>query len=146
MTFLIHLLQSNVDLSSADLSTPRGAIAHLGDLHYAGADENMRKKAASIYPKYIQILDAGKFSQDQVELLHRIAREGCEATHEILELLKLECREEPVEKKAVELETIVSRCGGLLVGIALGSMSVEETKDTLDFLEAAKKKRRKKDG
>ncbi len=85
------LLQSDIDTSSVDLSTPRGAITHFRDLMLTGMDEHSYggKLLSLLYDYLLNNLDSGRYSPDQVEELHRVAKEICEVAHRFLEYRKL---------------------------------------------------------
>jgi len=145
LVFLVRVLQSNIDTSSADLSTPRGAIEHFRDLISAGMDESNGRMAVHLYDFYIGKLESGQLSPDKVEMLHQIAKEGCEAAHKTMELLKIKSEEVPVEEKAVELQENLADCMTLMHETFEGAVGTKETKNIVGALEAMDKKRKKED-
>ena len=129
-----------------DLSTPRGAITHFLDLIRAGLDESDGKSVGRLYDILLGKLDAGDFTPETVEMLHRVTKEGCEAMHRIIEVLKSGDHEEPVEEMAVQLRNVIAKYVKLLTDTLIaGSFSTKEMEDILGALETLDKNRRKED-
>ena len=143
LVFLIHMLQSTTLIPPADLSTPRGAMMHLCVLLCAGMDESDGKKIVEFYSFFVQDLESGEFSPDTLEKVHRIAKEGCEAAHNIMATLKVKSDMELVVLKAVELKTILEDRLVLIHNTLEGTTSRKGTKDIVAALEAMDKKRKK---
>ncbi|KAF8346108.1 hypothetical protein F5887DRAFT_962716 [Amanita rubescens] len=125
------LLQSDVDTSSMDLSTPRGAITHFRDLMCTGLDKhNYRGKAiAWTYDTILDKLDSGRYSPDKVEELHRVAKEMCEVAHKALVHQRLyHYQDEHLNTKVMELQLTMLAGFIAMTGIARGLSKPKQTK------------------
>ena len=82
---------------------------------------------------------------DRVKILHRIAKEACEAVHERVELLRVKSSEELVQDKAVQLVKIIGQYLNLFEKSVSGeAVSAKEMKEILGVLEALDKNRKRK--
>lgn len=143
LVFVIRMLQSTTIIPPADLSTPRGAMMHFCVLLCAGMEESDGKRVVEFYSFFIQGLESGQFSPDTLEKVHGIAKEGCEAAHEIMTLLKVKSDIEQVLQMALDLKKILEDRLVLIHNTLEGTASMKGAKDIVAAMEAMEKKRKK---
>jgi hypothetical protein len=108
MNFLLKILVADINFSAAgpDLSTPRDALIHYRDILCAGIDKDTADQTAKDFDDLLKKLDSGKFSSDQVQLLHLAAKHACELVRGIVGFITIN-REDDVAMRADHLRDVV---------------------------------------
>ena len=135
MTTLIML--SGADFSSADLSTPRGALMHFRDILCAGFDRKAEELALVLFDIIFKEMDSGQYSPDQVQAFHYTARQACTYVHRVVEHLKVS-REENLMMHAQNLRRVIA-AGAMLTKLTMYGETAN-TKQMKDILEAIDQK------
>ena len=141
MFTLAHLLLSGVDFSSADLSTPRGALTHYRDLIYAASNREGKQWVVMMFDTLFKGMDSGQYSPEQVEKLHFAAREACTTVHSVVGLFKVswDWDEDLVIHATNVQRAIIAGASSIKQTIKYGQ-EVANTKQTKDILEAVDQK------
>jgi hypothetical protein len=126
MNFAVKLIRSGVDPS--DLSTPRDALIHYRDLLCAAVEKNKADRFAKEFDDLFKKLDSGKFSPDQVQLLHLAAKETCLFVRVSLALLGA-FPEDDVAKGAGHIQNAMVLCFHVIRKAAVG----ENVKEFTEF-------------